>query len=227
MDHLRSLAHTNGSQAHHMQMRVMPVLFVLISVRLVVFAQENQCSAVVLPNENRCVFSKSVDITFGVLRSKNRNAEFFASFTSPSFAGLERITTPGGLQFRNKGQIITTYPDSLTILLESNASRSLSLCGVAPQLTRGCKDPDMPLTGIRVTWVDSSGHPVDWKSCVLRSMVEPWSENRPPRRWYVADLTGIKAPITATVKMTLIGLRNETLGTLRGSLAERLDTPMK
>ena len=208
-------------------MPAMTALLFLMSVRLVVFAQQNQCSAWVLPNENKCTFSKSVDIASGVLGAQKRHAEFVVSFTAPSFEGLERVATPGGFQFRKKGQFITTYPDSLTILIESNASRSRPLCGLAPQMTSGCKDPDIPLSSIKVTWIDSSGHSVDSKSCALRSMVEPWPESRPARHWYLADLTGIKAPITAAVSMTLVGLRNEKLGTLRGSLATRVEIPAK
>ena len=169
--------------------------------------------------KKRVFYCDSIVIGYVALATKKPTATLVVSFESKFFAGLERVKTSHGSEFRKAGHPASNYPVEFTLAIEPLVLDKLGKSSPSPLPSPAVRlPPEMRPRHVIVRWLDSSERVLAEKASDLEEVEEAWPELRPPVVWYRAIIVGITQSLASSVEVMVTGNNDALLGTIRGKL---------
>ena len=207
-------------------MPVVTIRATLLLVALLNLAQQyaqakagRDTDCLIKATKKRVFYCESIVIGYVALATKKPTATLVVSFESKFFAGLERVKTSHGSEFRKAGHPASNYPVEFTLAIEPLVLDQLGKSLPAPLPSPAVRlPPEMRPRHVIVRWLDSSKRVLAEKASDLEEVEEAWPELRPPVVWYRATIVGVNESLASSLEVMVTGDSDALLGTMRGKL---------
>jgi hypothetical protein len=181
----------------------------------------NKCNAATPPFTRRPpITDRGAVLGYTAFEELVWEVEFDADLGGDFFRDLKRADAPAGAEFRKNGQLIQTYPGSLTLEVSPAVRRHPRYLFSTMQRAMGWGDPRLPdwLLTLRfhIKWVGSEFRDLGEIPSELRQ--EPWPELRVPQQWYRMEVSAQNVPLTDSLEIHILSAAGTQIGCISGHI---------
>jgi hypothetical protein len=154
-----------------------------------------------------------------VFQQLGRCVEFSADVSSPFFNGLERTGKPDHFEFHKNGSSISNYPDSVVLEVEPVIRQCLPWASaLGPFGTSRASVLPQEFLDLRfhLKWTGSETR--DLPNLASELLTEPWTELRPPEKFYRLTVPTKGVLLTDTLEIQILSSSGEQIACITGHI---------